>query len=206
MAKNNTTGFPVIMIDFGLRLPKTRASNPISKLMRPFFETKRARTFFGGFLSVSSLVLAVGIYPLAKERPVSALEPLNIPVVLETAVSGPAKVLPAMKGVSQGYWSEHPGIDITAPLGSSIYPVKKGVVVEVSISKYNYGRSVVVDHGDGLVSRYAHMGKITVDAGDEVSPKTVLGEVGVTGHTTGPHVHLEIRRNGVALNPLAYLH
>jgi murein DD-endopeptidase MepM/ murein hydrolase activator NlpD len=192
------------MIDIRKWLPKTRVSNPVSKLFRPIFEAKKAKAAFGGFLSVASLLM-VGVYPLAKQTPVSALEPTSIPVEIVTANSGPSLPLPQMTGVSQVFWSEHPGLDITAPLGSAIYPIRPGMVVEVSVSKFNYGRSVVIDHGDNLISRYAHMGKITVQEGDKVDGITQIGEVGVTGHTTGPHLHLEIRKNGGALNPLAYL-
>lgn len=192
------------MIDIKKWLPKTRVSNPVSKLFRPVFEAKNARAAFGGFLSVASLIM-VGVYPLAKRAPVSALEPISLPVEIVTASSGPSLLLPQMTGVSQVFWSQHPGVDITAALGAVIHPVKSGRVVEVSISKFNYGRSVVIDHGDNLTSRYAHLGKIMVQEGDEVDDKTKIGEVGVTGHTTGPHLHLEIRKNGNALNPQAYL-
>ncbi len=194
------------MIEIKHWLPKTRVSNPVSKLLRPLFEARKARAAAGGFLSVASFVLAVGVYPILKQTPVSALEPTKLPVEITTAGSGPSIPLPQMTGISQGFWSEHPGVDITASLGSAIYPIKPGRVIEVSISRFNYGRSVVIDHGDNLTSRYAHMGKIMVQEGDEVDAKTEVGEVGVTGHTTGPHLHLEIRRNGVPLNPLAYLH
>ncbi len=192
------------MIDIRKWLPKTRVSNPVSKLFRPVFEAKKAKAAFGGFLSVASLIM-VGVYPLAKQTPVSALEPTSLPIEVVTAGSGPSLLLPQMTGVSQGFWSEHLGIDITASLGSVIYPIKPGRVIEVSISRFNYGRSVVIDHGDNLSSRYAHLGKIMVQEGDEVDDKTEIGEVGVTGHTTGPHLHLEIRKNGNALNPLTYL-
>lgn len=194
------------MIDIKNWLPKTRVSNPVSKLLRPLFEAKKARAAFGGLLSASSLILAVGVYPLAKYTPVSALEPVNLPTVeITTAESGPAIPVPTLTGVSQGFSSGHPGIDITAKLGSAIYPVKSGKVIEISISKFNYGRSVVVDHGNGLTSRYAHMGKVFVNEGDEVNSETALGEIGLTGHTTGPHLHLEIRKNGLAQNPRIYL-
>ena len=192
------------MIDIKKWLPKTRVSNPVSKLFRPMFEAKKAKAAFGGFLSVASLLM-VGVYPLAKQTPVSALEPTSLPIEVITAGSGPSLLLPQMTGVSQGFWSEHPGVDITALSGAAIYPIKSGKVVEVSISRFNYGRSVVINHGDNLSSRYAHMGKIMVQEGDEVDDKTEIGEVGVTGHTTGPHLHLEIRKNGRALNPLTYL-
>ncbi len=193
------------MTELKIRLPKAGSSNPVSFKLRPLFEAKRAKTAFGGLLSAASLVLAVGIYPVAKGSPVSALEPASPQIEIETIISGPVRLIPNLKGISQGFWSAHPGLDITAPLGSAIYPLKPGRVVEVSISRFNYGRSVRLDHGDGMTSLYAHMGKITVQEGDEVNETTKLGEVGITGRTTGPHLHLEIRKNGVAQNPVRYL-
>ncbi len=193
------------MIKLKLRLPRSVGSNPISRLFRPVFEAKRTRGAFGGVLSAASFVLAMGVYPVIKQSPVSALEPTAPAIAIETVVAGPQKPLPAMRTISQGFWTGHPGIDITAPLGSDIYPVKPGKVVEISISKFDYGRSVVINHGDGVTSRYAHMGKIEVDEGQEVTNDTIIGEVGVTGHTTGPHLHLEVRKNGIAMNPLNYL-
>ena len=192
-------------MNISLWLPKTRLANPVSKLLRPLFEAKKAKAAFGGLLSVASFVLAVGVYPFINQSPVSALEPAMVPVEIETTIAGPAKLLPNMKAVSQGYWSAHPGIDITAPKGSPIYPIRSGKVKEISISLYNYGRNVTIDHGDGTTSLYAHMGKIYVDEGDEVTDTEPLGEVGMSGRTSGPHLHLEVRKNGVAQNPIKYL-
>lgn len=186
-------------------LPKRRNSHVVSFLLRPVFEHKKIKSIFGGFLSVSSLMLSVWIYPVAHSMPVVAMESEVKSIEVQTITTGPTRALPAMTGVSQGYHALHPGIDITAPLGSEIFPVATGKVIKVEISKYEYGRSVVIDHGNGLTSRYAHMGKIRVDEGEVVSEKTVIGEVGVTGHTTGPHLHLEIRKDGVALSPLMTL-
>lgn len=194
------------MIRIGLRLPKTPGSHPVSRLFRPIFEARRAKAAFGGLLSAASFILAVVIYPVLSGSPVQALGQVEAnEIVIETTSSGPAKLLPNMKRTSQGYSALHPGVDITAELGSEIYPVKAGRVASVSISRYDYGRSVIVDHGDGLTSLYAHMGKIMVDEGEEVTDRTVIGEVGLTGRTTGPHLHLEIRKNGVPSNPLRFL-
>jgi len=192
-------------MNISLWLPKTRLANPVSKLLRPFFEAKKAKAAFGGFLSAASFVLAVGVYPFMGQSPVSALEPVMVPVEIETTVAGPAKLLPNMKTISQGFWSAHPGIDITAPKGSPIYPIRSGKVVEISISRYNYGRSVTIDHGDGATSLYAHMGKVFVEEGELVSAGTALGEIGLTGRTTGPHLHLEVIHKGRKANPVAYV-
>jgi murein DD-endopeptidase MepM/ murein hydrolase activator NlpD len=68
-----------------------------------------------------------------------------------------------------------------------------------------YGRLVIIDHGDGLETRYAHMSSIGVSTGQSVSAGETIGYVGQTGDATGPHVHFEIRKNGRTLNPRDYL-
>lgn len=113
--------------------------------------------------------------------------------------------VPETIGISQGYNLLHPGLDIRAALGSEIYPIKEGVVKQVSFSRFGYGRWVVVAHNDGDESLYAHMGKVFVEEGELVSVGTALGEVGLTGRTTGPHLHLEVVHKGRKVNPLAYV-
>lgn len=103
--------------------------------------------------------------------------------------------------LSGGYSSYHPAHDITADLDAPIHPVGGGVVEFGGRVFDGKGNVVIVDHGDGLKSLYAHMGKINVGVGNLVEPATVLGTVGLTGRTTGPHVHLEIYDNGVIVNP-----
>ena len=94
----------------------------------------------------------------------------------------------------------HDGIDIAAADGTEIYPVKRG---EVTFSGYRkgYGNIVEIDHGKGLVTRYAHNRANRVDVGDLVSPDTIIAEVGSTGRSTGPHLHFEVRRDGHKVPP-----
>ena len=86
----------------------------------------------------------------------------------------------------------HSGLDIAAPMGAAIHPIAGGVVEEVTQDD-RAGRWVKVRHPDGTTSTYAHMGNQSVKQGDPVSPSTVLGTVGMTGRTSGPHVHLVVR-------------
>jgi murein DD-endopeptidase MepM/ murein hydrolase activator NlpD len=99
----------------------------------------------------------------------------------------------------------HPGIDLGAEVGDIIKPIKKGEVVEAGYSTDGYGNTVLIDHGQGLTSRYAHLSKIETKVGDLVTTEIEIGKVGITGRTTGPHLHLEIRQNGMPLNPLYVL-
>lgn len=94
----------------------------------------------------------------------------------------------------------HNGVDIAAPIGSAINPIAPGKVVAVT-SDGRSGNYVVIDHGDGYTSSYSHMGKQAVRVGDTVTQSTVLGAIGMTGRTTGPHVHLVVRKGKEHVDP-----
>ncbi len=102
----------------------------------------------------------------------------------------------------------HMALDIAAPFGTPLVAAQNGVVSSVNAGTWDggYGTSVWVDNGSGFASHYAHLSSINVSAGDRVvAGKTILGWIGMSGRTTGPHVHFEIRRNGSLVNPLPYL-
>jgi murein DD-endopeptidase MepM/ murein hydrolase activator NlpD len=94
----------------------------------------------------------------------------------------------------------HGGIDISAPRRSTIFSTGDGVVRESGWKK-GYGLSVVIEHGAGIETLYAHMSRIDVKAGQFVRRGQVLGGIGSSGNSTGPHLHYEIRKNGIAQNP-----
>ncbi len=98
----------------------------------------------------------------------------------------------------------HHGIDLAAPEGTEIKAAAQGRV-SLSGKVRGYGNLVEVDHGDGLVTRYGHNSENLVQVGDEIKAGQVLGRVGSTGLSTGPHVHFEVRRQGRALDPYALL-
>lgn len=99
----------------------------------------------------------------------------------------------------------HTGIDIGASRGSAIYASKAGTVTTAGWSSTGYGNYVVINHGDGSSSLYGHMTNYIVSAGQYVSQGQVIGYVGSTGNSTGPHLHFTIYINGSTVNPLAYL-
>ncbi len=108
-------------------------------------------------------------------------------------------------GQRGAYQRYHTGIDLAAPYGTPIVAAKAGQVEVAGWSSFGYGFHVVLDHGGGVETLYAHMSRIAVRAGAWVEAGEVIGYVGSTGWSTGPHLHFEVRVGGVPRNPLAYL-
>ena len=98
----------------------------------------------------------------------------------------------------------HAGMDFRVPYGAPIRASGSGKVVKAGWHG-GYGRLVEVEHEGGLTTRYAHMSKISVKVGDEVQRGTIVGKVGSSGRSTGPHLHYEIRRKGTAIDPLKFI-
>ncbi len=98
----------------------------------------------------------------------------------------------------------HPGVDIPAPRMTPIYATAQGVVTFTGL-RSGYGSTVEVDHGEGLMTRFAHLAAISVKLGQRVDTHTRLGAVGSSGRSTGPHLHYEIWRNGRAQDPGRFL-
>ena len=98
----------------------------------------------------------------------------------------------------------HAGIDIGAPYGSPIRAADSGTVVQATVMS-GYGNTVVIDHGSGMATLYAHQSSLAVSAGQSVSRGQTIGYVGSTGYSTGPHLHFEVRINGEPRDPEQYL-
>ena len=98
----------------------------------------------------------------------------------------------------------HEGMDVAAPMGTAIEAPAAGIVTEVA-SEDGYGNYVTIDHGYGVVTRYAHCSKILVVRGQRVTRGQTIALVGSTGESTGPHVHYEVRVNGKAVDPKTFV-
>ena len=103
-------------------------------------------------------------------------------------------------------WIFHEGTDLSAPLGSDVVTTSDGVVERVIKSKKGYGNRIVINHGYGYKTIYAHLKVMNVTKGDVVKRGEVIGTVGSTGLSTGPHLHYEVLVNNRPLNPQQYFY
>ncbi|MCO6460115.1 MAG: M23 family metallopeptidase [Saprospiraceae bacterium] len=102
-------------------------------------------------------------------------------------------------------WRKHTGIDFSCPRGTQIVATGEGVVSKINGNGRGYGKHVLVDHGYGYTTLYAHMSEIDVREGQKVERGTPLGKVGATGTATAPHLHYEVRKNGEPINPIDFV-
>lgn len=112
---------------------------------------------------------------------------------------------PVLGTITQGYWYGHRAIDVGAPTGSATLAADGGFVSFAGWTDVGYGYLIVIDHANGFATYYAHLSNIYVFEGQSVERGQVIGAVGSTGWSTGPHLHFEVRYYGTQQNPRAYL-
>lgn len=178
---------------------------PAGRLARRVFEFKHIQRMLG--LLVVSSVFSLAVLPVS----VSSLQTVidtnftqvqaeEMEVTTEKSIRLPMESFT----ITQGYRLFHPGIDIAAPKGTPVYPIMDGMVTSVGRERFAYGNHVIIEHGGGLRSLYAHLAKIEVKEGEKVAKDSILGLLGSTGWSTGPHLHLQIEQNGHWVNPRAF--
>jgi len=173
----------------------------------------------GQSLSTLSRAYRVPVSTLIQVNRIS--DPNSIPAHTPIFIPGVVRVLPVSPGDSPGLdWPlkgritttfsaggkhrHHEGIDIDGELGQRIRSAGPGTVIEAGRDG-KYGNAILIDHGAGLTTFYAHASKVLVHAGDHVSRCQVIAEVGRSGNARGTHLHFETRRNGRPMNPLGLL-
>ena len=175
----------------------------INLFFRSIFGHKNIKKVFGTNLAV--MLIASSFIPAQAFNDGSEID--NI--VVENIINLNTKVViqyPVEKiRITQGFRAFHPGLDLDGLTGDNIRPIEDGTVAIISHSKYAYGNAILIEHADGISSLYAHLSKIFVVEGQTVDTKTVIGEMGATGHATGDHLHFEIRKNGIPINPYTIL-
>ncbi|MGQ9682230.1 MAG: peptidoglycan DD-metalloendopeptidase family protein [Anaerolineae bacterium] len=134
---------------------------------------------------------------------------LMIPVVApeeQVGTDEPGRfVRPASGIITQGYWKWHGAVDIADKAGTPIVAADAGVVTFAGGSpSCGLGYAVQIDHGDGFVTNYAHLNSFLVQVGQQVQRGEVIGQMGSTGHSTGPHLHFVVLLNGTIVNPARF--
>jgi murein DD-endopeptidase MepM/ murein hydrolase activator NlpD len=173
----------------------------------------------GAVLSVG--IMAMAAAPLGTAVSVKPIETEAVPAVAPVqAVAKPAGLVThkvAFQTPLKGYRvnsafglrrlsieakaRQHKGVDMAAPTGTPVYATAPGRVVRAGYQAGGYGRFIEVKHPNGMTSLYAHLSKVNVVSGERVLAEQVIGRVGSTGFSTGPHLHFEIRQRGVQVNP-----
>ena len=182
---------------------KYRKGTFLGRLIRYFADHKSIRKIFAGGFAV--VVIAASFIPQTTKIQAQGSDATIIEsqtnLITEKGMQYPVETV----HVNQNYTFFHPGVDLGDPTGTPIKPVMPGIVAYAGWDYSGYGNLVVLTHKNGFDSYYAHLSKIEVKTGETVDMNTEIGKIGVTGHTSGPHLHLEIHQNGVPLNPLTVL-
>ncbi len=132
-----------------------------------------------------------------------SVQKVSLGVALARPISG--RITSRFASNSRVRSGTHTGLDIAAPTGTKIGAAASGIV-SFAGRKGSYGNMVVISHGNGVQTYYAHCSKLNVSVGQKVSQGQNIAAVGSTGNSTGPHLHLEVRVNGVAYNPQNYVY
>lgn len=187
---------------------RAKSGNKLSRYFRHIFQHNRIKRVFGAnlaFLTITSSLLVPQISPTVNASQLSETDSFvaQAPIVLTTnqTIRYPVKDIK----ITQGYSFIHPGIDLDGQTGDQIQPLMEGFVEGVEYSRFGYGNSIIIGHFNGFKTLYAHLSKVYVKVGDEVSTTTSIGEMGATGRAFGDHLHLEVYKDGKTINPLTIL-
>lgn len=170
------------------------------------FELMDERTFYAAEMLATQLT---------KLQETSDLFKNNKNAILYYPTISPIKTKDFIYVSSPYGWRNHPtekkvlfheGLDISANVGSEVFSTAQGRVMMILYSKYGYGNRVVIKHGYGFETLYAHLGTINVKKGQWVRKNQIIGTVGNTGRSTGPHLHYEIHKNGEPRDPMGYFY
>ncbi len=169
---------------------------------------------FNEFLNEETFELAIGqelmipggIMPKAIASPTRTIRTIATTPDAGSVTATGSFVWPAAGRITQGYFFYHKAIDIANRSGGAILAADAGVVTVAGwIDNSGYGNRVMIDHGNGYVTLYAHMSAVSVTPGQRVNRGDVLGQMGNTGRSTGTHLHFEVRQGGGLLNPMSFL-
>lgn len=190
---------PIIPTKKRLNL-KYHVGGYVRKFFRHIFEHKAVKKLLGAniaFMLVASSLMPTNTFGNTNTDQITSIHEAETQIHTTIAIQNPVEKV----AITQGYRLFHPGLDLDGQTGDTIKPIKKGVVETIEYSKVGYGTHIIIDHGNSLKTLYAHLSKVNIKVGDEVKTDTVIGKMGDTGHSTGDHLHLEVRDHGIPINP-----
>lgn len=184
-------------------LRRVRRGNKISRFFSLIAQHNKFKRILGTNLAVA--LMASSIIPTTTNFSVEAETSIITPDLTDFKTERSIKKPTQTSKISQRYSFFHQGIDYDGETGDPIYAIMKGEVIQVQYSRFSYGNTVIIDHGDGVESLYAHLSKIETKEGRIVAAGEKIGEMGSTGRSTGDHLHFEIHFDGKAINPESIL-
>lgn len=151
-----------------------------------------------------TVIVPNGVMPQAGSGQARAIAVQITPNAGSIAGSG-SLVWPTQGIITQSYYWYHPGLDIANPAAPNVLAADAGRIVAVGWDSSGYGNRVIIDHGNGMQTLYAHMSAFYVSLGQGVKRGDPIGRMGSTGHSSGTHLHFEVIRGGIHLNPFNFL-
>ena len=183
-----------------------RKGSRISRLFRAIFEHKRIKAFVGGnlallVLSASTFSHSISALAVIPQTETTTLSLTTVELTTKQTVRIPLEET----RLTQGFSFYHPGVDLDGVTGDPVYPAMEGVVESIVYDRFGLGKHIIINHGSGFKSIYAHLSKIEVGVGDLVEIEKEIGQVGATGRSFGDHLHLELIDNDRHINPQTLL-
>lgn len=183
-----------------------KLAKPASTFFRRIFEFKKIKESLGILFLLVALLINLSSHSVDAIQTIVAtnlikLTPEAVELVTKQSLQKPLGIFHITKQFS----ALHPATDLATDAGSAVVPILPGKVEKVSYGYFGYGNHVIINHGSGFTSLYAHFAKINISEGQQVDNNTIIGLIGSTGWSTGPHLHLEIIDNGQKINPKVFL-
>ena len=176
--------------------------NKASRVLRRIFEIKKIKEAIGLNLALMTFFSGAIGNPSVFTSPVQSSPAVLAANTVQTTTKESIKSPLESFQISQKYSLFHQAIDLKENRGAPVYPIMEGIVEKAVVANFGYGCHIIINHGSGFRSLYAHLQKIQIREGENVNQETVLGTVGVTGWSTGPHLHLEVWKDNQPINPL----
>lgn len=180
-------------------------SHPTSRHLRNIIEHTKYKRVAVANIAIAAVILNVAFtspshafdYQTSDSLPIAA-QATDFSTKTENAFQFPVT---KSLGLSQGYHAFHPGVDIRSPRGSDVVAAADGTVIEVQYLTTGYGHHVRIAHAGTLSTLYAHLDKVEVKVGQKVEKGQKIGTIGMTGWSTGPHLHFEVHEGVNSVNP-----